>query len=93
MALHENSLPTPDATHPQSANGHPTPGALYVAVRVSEREQAAGPSVTRTCARCDEPVLVDADALTLAESCAAIVCSCCTDTPDGILYIPSPGWK
>ena len=93
MALHEDSLPSPDATRLHSGNGHPTPGALYVAVRVADREQAAWPSVTRECARCEEPVLVEANALALAESCVAIVCSCCTDTPDGILYIPSPGWK
>jgi len=82
MELDEHSIAA-------SANGRPARGPVYVAVRVSERAKLASPSVTRECARCEQQVLVESDAVGLADSCVAIVCSTCTATPDGILYIPS----
>ena len=67
-------------------------GTLYVAQRVSEREDSDAPGTVRRCARCEEPVWVVTDAVALADSCTAVVCSTCTGTPADILYIAPPGW-
>lgn len=60
-----------------------------MAVRVSERGELNVPAVTTHCAHCGEPVLVETDAHDLARACAAVVCSACTGTREGIVYIPS----
>ena len=63
-------------------------GAFYVGGRVTGAGEALGPDgVTRRCIHCNDRVWVgDAD-VALADSCAAVACSHCTGTAEGILYI------
>ena len=61
-------------------------GLWYVAARAADH-QPASPSAARECFRCGEPVWVDEAELALADACTAIVCSICTGTTHGILYI------
>ena len=77
---------TPDVADPD-ANG-PSRGAFYVGARMGGAD--AGPragGVVRACVHCGELVWVGSDDVALADSCAAVACSDCTGTADGILYI------
>jgi hypothetical protein len=66
------------------------PGPYYVATRLGEFEGPGdGEFVARACARCGELTGVVTDDAPLAESCAGVLCTECSGTPSGILYIPS----
>ena len=76
---------TSDVADPD-ADG-PSSGAFYVGARVGGDEPARAQGGTRPCVHCGELVWVDAADMPLADSCAAVACSDCTGTADGILYI------
>jgi len=66
-----------------------TAGAWFVAPRIGER-RPSGPGSVSSCRVCGEQVWVEADDADLAQSCAAIACTHCTETVDGIVFIPPP---
>jgi hypothetical protein len=70
------------------------PGAYYVAARLDEVEPSGDLDVVPwSCVRCGEVAGVAADDAPLAESCAGVLCTECSGTASGILYIPSaPDW-
>jgi hypothetical protein len=76
---------TSEAADPD-ADG-PSSGAFYVGARVGRDEPPGGAGAARPCVHCGEPVWVDANDVAFADSCAAVACSDCTGTADGILYI------
>ncbi len=66
----------------------PPRGAFYVGSRTGARvEEPPVAGVTRPCVHCGQAVWVDEGDVSLADSCAAVACSDCTGTADGILYI------
>jgi hypothetical protein len=76
----------PDAAG-SDANG-PSRGAFYVGARAAGAPEGPQPGgVTRECVHCGQLVWIGSDDVALADSCAAVACSDCTGTPDGILYI------
>jgi len=74
---------TPDAADPDPASR----GVFYVGARVAGASVVGPGAVTRACAHCGHDVWVEADDVRLAETCAAVACSHCTGTTEGILYI------
>ncbi len=77
---------TPDVAD-LDANG-PSRGAFYVGARTGGADAGPrGEGETRACVHCGQLVWVASDDVALADSCAAVACSDCTGTADGILYI------
>ena len=74
---------------PDLANtDEPPRGAFYVGARVVGVPDLPRPDgAVRVCIACGEDVWVAADDVALALSCAAVMCSDCTGTAEGILYI------
>lgn len=62
-------------------------GVFYVGARVAGASDVGPSAVTRPCVHCAQDVSVAADDVALADSCAAVACSHCTSTAEGILYI------
>jgi hypothetical protein len=74
---------------PHERAGQP-PGAYYVAARLAEFEASGeGEVVPRACARCGELAGIVAADAPLATSCVGVLCTECSGTASGILYIPS----
>jgi len=87
-------MPSPDSTpgavdEPPPFAG-PGPGAYYVATRLAELEHSEDSEiVSRACVRCGELAGIEAVDAEFAESCAGVLCTECSGTASGILYIPS----
>ena len=76
----------PDVADPDANS--PSRGAFYVGARTGgAADDPRSGGVTRECVHCGELVWIGSDDVALADSCAAVACSDCTGTPDGILYI------
>jgi hypothetical protein len=81
---------TPEPVNERAWHDGPGRGAYYVAARLAELESSGdGEVVSRACARCGELTGIEALDAAFAESCAGVLCTECSGTSSGILYIPS----
>ena len=63
-------------------------GAFYVGARATGvPDGLLHDGAIGKCVHCGEDVFIESRDVRFAETCAAVACSHCTGTPEGILYI------
>ena len=76
------------STPPGEDADRPSSGAFYVGARAADAPDGrVADGVIRQCVHCGEDVFIEPHDAHFADSCAAVACSHCTGTSEGILYI------